>query len=191
MTKSVVALVGISGVGKSTLLRAAAETIQFQHLQASALIKAAKEKQTAETVVTDDLRTADITDNQALLVQGFSDARDPSKTLIVLDGHTVIDTPNGLVTIEPKVFEALGVTQFIFIADEVATIALRRANDQTRNRPQRSASELSHHQEQALLAAFNAAIAIGVPLYIFTTTKFEEIRGVLAHAAATSPTEHT
>jgi ABC-type dipeptide/oligopeptide/nickel transport system ATPase component len=103
MTKSVVALVGISGVGKSTLLRAAAETIQFQHLQASALIKAAKEKQTAETVVTDDLRTADITDNQALLVQGFSDARDPSKTLIVLDGHTVIDTPNGLVTIEPRI----------------------------------------------------------------------------------------
>jgi adenylate kinase len=191
MTQSIIALVGISGVGKSTLLRAAAETVRFQHLQASALIKAAKEKQTTEAVVTDELRTADITDNQALLVQGFRDARDPSKNLIVLDGHTVIDTPNGLITIEPKVFEALGVTQFIFIADETTAIALRRANDHTRNRPQRSASELCHHQEQALLAALNAAIAIDVPLYIFTTTKFEEIRSVLAHAAATSPAENT
>jgi adenylate kinase len=187
MTESVIALVGISGVGKSTLLRAAAETVQFQHLQASALIKAAKENQTAEAVVTDELRTADITDNQALLVQGFRDARDPSKNLIVLDGHTVIDTPNGLITIEPEVFEALGVTQFIFIADDPEAIHTRRVNDSSRNRPNRSARELALHQEHALLAAFNAALSLAVPLHLYTPRKLDCLFGILAQAAKPQP----
>jgi adenylate kinase len=183
MTQSIIALVGISGVGKSTLLRAAAETVRFQHLQASALIKAAKEKQTTEAVVTDELRTADITDNQALLVKGFNQARAPDSHLIILDGHTVIDTPNGLTTIEPSVFAALGVTEFIFIADDPEAIHTRRVNDSSRNRPNRSARELALHQEHALLAACNAALSLAVPLHLYTPRKLDGLFGILAQAA--------
>jgi adenylate kinase len=183
MRQSVVALVGISGVGKSTLLRAAAKYVSFQHLQASALIKEAKERQSAAAVATDELRTADITDNQALLVKGFTNARDPAAQLVVLDGHTVIDTPTGLITIEPGVFAALGVTQFVFVADDPQAIFARRANDQTRQRPQRTPVELAHHQEQAMLAAFKVALSLEVPLHMFTPAQFEGVRDILAKAA--------
>ncbi|MBS0234844.1 MAG: AAA family ATPase [Proteobacteria bacterium] len=183
MTQSVIALVGISGVGKSTLLRSAAESVRFQHLQASALIKEAKELQSSSRVVTDDLRTADITDNQVLLVKGFGNARDPSQALLILDGHTIIDTPSGLITIEPSVFAAVGVTEFIFVADEPKTILSRRANDTSRNRPERSAIELAHHQEQAVLAAFTAALNLRVPLHMLTPNQLDALLVIFAQAA--------
>ena len=44
MTQPVVALLGLSGVGKSTILRKLAAHIAFQHLQASAIIKAAQKR---------------------------------------------------------------------------------------------------------------------------------------------------
>lgn len=183
MKQSVIALVGISGVGKSTLLRTAAAFVPFQHLQASALIKEAKELLSSDAVVTDDLRTADITHNQALLVKGFSNARNPAERLIVLDGHTVIDTPAGLITIEPSVFSALGVTEFIFVADDPKSILSRRANDQSRNRPERSVLELAHHQEQAVLTAFAAALKLRTPLHILTPCQLDALLEILAQEA--------
>ncbi|WP_414462428.1 ATP-binding protein [Hyphomicrobium sp. DY-1] len=183
MTQPIIALVGISGVGKSTLLRAAAETLTFQHLQASALIKEAKERRTSAAVASDELRTADIADNQALLVEGFGLARNSGDALVVLDGHTVIDTPLGLITIEPSVFAAVGVTQFIFVADDPNAILSRRTDDQSRNRPQRSALELEQHQEQAVLAAFKAALHLGVPLHMLTPHQREALIEIFAKAA--------
>lgn len=184
MKQSIVALVGISGVGKSTLLKAASDRVQFQHLQASALIKAGKEAITASTIAADDLRRADINDNQALLVHGFNNARSPDAPLIVLDGHTVIDTPSGLVRIEPRVFAALGVTQFIFLADDPAAISIRRENDQSRTRPKRSPQELDDHQTQALLNTFAAARHLGVPLMVFTINQVDAVRSALEFAAS-------
>lgn len=183
MRQSVIAVVGISGVGKSTMLRTAVASIPFQHLQASALIKEAKELQSSGTVATDDLRTKDITDNQALLIKGFSNRRDPVAALIVIDGHTIIDAPSGLIIIEPSVFAAMGVTEFIFIADDPMAILSRRANDKSRNRPERSTIELAHHQEQAVLAAFSAALNLAVPLHIFTSGQIEALREIIAQAA--------
>lgn len=185
MKQSIVALVGISGVGKSTLLKAALDHVPFQHLQASALIKAAKEAITTSPVAADDLRQADINDNQALLVHGFGSARSPDEPLIVLDGHTVIDTPSGLVGIEPRVFAELGVTRFIFLADDPAAISLRREKDQSRSRPRRSTEELEEHQMQALLNAFVAARHLDVPLLVFTVSQVDGLCAALEAAAST------
>lgn len=183
MRQCVVALIGISGVGKSTLLRAVSSRVQFQHLQASALIKEAREALSTDPVAADDLRRADINDNQALLVQGFKNARSPDALLIVLDGHTVIDTPNGLVHIEPEVFMRLGVTQFIFLADDPQAINLRRHHDQGRNRPPRSPEELDKHQTHALLNAFTAARHLNVPLMVFTLPQADAVCDALQSVA--------
>jgi adenylate kinase len=179
MKQSVVALVGISGVGKSTLLNAASDRVQFQHLQASALIKEAREAITRGSIAADDLRQADINDNQTLLIHGFDKARSADMPLIVLDGHTVIDTPSGLVRIEPQVFAALGVTQFILLTDDAHAISSRRNNDQYRKRPKRSPQELDDHQTQALLNAFTAARELNVPLTVFTNTQLDGICAAL------------
>lgn len=179
MKQAIVAFVGISGVGKSTLLKAASNRLSFQHLQASSLIKDAREAITTSPIAADDLRRASINDNQALLIDGFNNARSPEEPLIVLDGHTVIDTPSGLVRIEPRVFAALGVTQFILLVDDAQAISSRRDSDQSRNRPKRSPQELEEHQTQALLNAFAAARELNVPLTVFTNTQIDAICAAL------------
>lgn len=184
MKQSIVALVGISGVGKSTLLKSVSDMVQFQHLQASALIKEAREAVTASSVATDDLRQTNISDNQALLLRGFQNRRSADAPLIVLDGHTVIDTPSGLVRIDPPVFEALGVTHFIFLADIPESICLRRRKDDARKRPERSPEELDDHQSQALLGAFAAALHLGTPLMVFTSGQVDAVRSALRSIAS-------
>lgn len=184
MKQSVVALVGVSGVGKSTLLKAASDLVQFQHLQASALIKEAKEAGTSGAAATDDLRQAEINESQALLIRCFENARNHGVPLIVLDGHTVIDTPSGLVRIEPRVFAALGITLFIFLADDPVAICKRREKDQSRSRPQRSPDELEEHQMQALLSAFAAARHVNVPLMVFSVAQIQGVRVALEAASS-------
>jgi adenylate kinase len=60
MTSHVVAVTGISGVGKSTLLRAMQSKIGFQHLNASSLIQQVREQLDRGTIALDDLRNANI-----------------------------------------------------------------------------------------------------------------------------------
>ncbi|WP_133675856.1 ATP-binding protein [Aquamicrobium defluvii] len=163
--RRVVALVGLSGVGKSTLLEDARRRLVFEHLRASDLIKEERKQRQGKPAAHDLLREGNIDDNQALLVSGFK-RHAPEKGLIVLDGHTIIDTPNGLVEILPSVFSAIDVSRFVVLVDDVEKIAIRRASDNRRSRPSRSPEELAEHQEQSVLAAYRAALALRVPLFI-------------------------
>jgi adenylate kinase len=183
MTQAVVALLGLSGVGKSTLLHALASDVTFQHLQASAVIKAARDTQALSSLSVDELRRANIDDNQALLIAGFAAARDPSASLIVLDGHSVIDAPQGLVRIPPGVFAQLGIQLVIFLADDAGAIAARRQQDPSRQRPNRTTEELEQHQADALASAFLAARHLNTPLMVFSPSHIEDVRRVLTHAA--------
>lgn len=171
MKPFIVAIVGLSGVGKSTLLKGIVEQVPFQHLQASALIKQAREELSKASISTDQLRQANIDDNQALLIQGFAHAIDQTARVVVLDGHTIIDTPTGLVRIEPDVFRQIDVQQFVFLAAPPATIHSRRSSDASRKRPVRTEEELREHQHQALLSAFESAQALDVPLTVVTPDK--------------------
>ena len=89
-SRTVVAVVGLSGVGKSTLLKNARRRVSFEYLQASNLIKAEQQARLDELVAHDLLREKNIHDNQALLISGFI-RNAPKEGLVVLDGHTVID----------------------------------------------------------------------------------------------------
>lgn len=171
MKPPIIAIVGLSGVGKSTLLKGIAARVPIQHLQASALIKQAREELSKVSVSADQLRHANIADNQALLIQGFKRAMDPTAHVVVLDGHTIIDTPSGLVRIEPDVFSQVGVQQFVFLAAPPALIYARRAGDATRTRPARTEEELREHQHQALLSAFESAQHLDVPLTVITANQ--------------------
>lgn len=178
--RKVVALVGLSGVGKSTLLGQARNVITFQHLQASELIKAERRHQQEARLAHDDLRATNINENQSLLVSGFVRLA-PKSGLIVVDGHTVIDTPTGLVEIPPSVFAAMDVSGFIAVVDDIANIASKRALDKTRSRPNRSHEDLSEHQRRSILAAYEAALALSVPLSVvplngrFDITKYLQL----------------
>lgn len=99
--------------------------------------------------------------------------------MIVLDGHTIIDTPDRLVEISPSVFSAIDVSRFIVLVDDVEKIALRRLSDSRRTRPVRSQEELVEHQERSVLAAYRAALALSVPLFVVPLNKRPDIAMLL------------
>ncbi|UWM78394.1 AAA family ATPase (plasmid) [Rhizobium sp. WSM4643] len=170
--RKVVALAGLSGIDTS---RRCAPKTGFEHLRASDLIKSERQERQGKPVAHDLLREGNIDDNQALLLSGFM-RHAPKEGLIVLDGHTIIDTPDGLAEISPSIFSAIGVTRFVVLVDDVEKIALRRLSDTRRTRPFRSSEELvAEHQERSVLAAYRAALALRVPLLIVSLNEHSDI----------------
>lgn len=174
--RRVIAVVGISGVGKSTAIARARTAVVFEHLQASVLIKTERDRQ--GEVRHDSLREHDINDNQALLLSGFR-LTAPDSGLVVLDGHTVIDTPDGLVEIASEVFGLIGVSRFVALTDAPEKILQRRLADSERKRPERSVDELHAHQERSILVAHRAALALRIPLVVLAGESVDEITKVL------------
>ena len=173
-SRKVIVLAGLSGIGKSTLLDNARRTLVFEHLKASDLIKAERQERQGMPVAHDLLREGNIDENQALLISGFT-RRAPEEGLIVLDGHTIIDTPDGLVEISPSVFSAINVSRFVVLVDDVEKIVSRRLSDTRRTRPVRSLEELAKHQERSLLAAYRAALSLIVPLFVVPLNEHPDI----------------
>ena len=163
-----IAILGLSGVGKTTLIASLKKAKAFQYLSASTLIARQKEQYVEDEVLKDELRLDDIVKNQADLIAGFWRCRDRNEPLAVLDAHNVIDTPNGLIAIEPDVFKSLQVSRFIFLKDAPGAILERRKSDNTRKRPAPSSEEIKMHQSFALQSAIEAARTIAVPIDILT-----------------------
>lgn len=159
MTQQIIALLGISGVGKTTFLRLAQRTLPFQHLTAGSLINRAREAATDR----DALRLQSVDLNQLLLLEGMALAIDPAFELVVLDGHAVVDGVTGLVSVGFEVFAKLGVCGIAHLEALPGRIKQNRESDGSRQRPLYEASELLRHQEASALEAQRIADHIGVP----------------------------
>lgn len=160
----VVAVVGISGVGKSTCIRRWAERFPLMHVQASALIKAEQAARNQEVHSSEDLRLGPVLDNQALLLSAFRRTTEGYRGLVIFDGHTLIDGVNGPTPIPASVFQDLGCERIIFVHDTASAIAERRIKDRQRIRPQLSVEELNSHQDLALATAKEIADELGIEL---------------------------
>jgi adenylate kinase len=123
----------------------------------------------------ESLRSEDIEENQRLLVVGFKHAKDPAASHVILDGHTVIETPTGLTTIDPEIFEALGIEDMIFLASPPTKIFERRAGDANRQRPPVTLEAVRDFQEAALLAAFKTCLQLQIPLVVIDPTHIERL----------------
>lgn len=146
----VVAVFGLSGVGKSWLISRFVRQHAFVHVQASQLLRDAKSASTGVDVTSEELRTGTVLDNQALLIRAFRARCAAETTPIIFDGHCVIDSSDELIEIPVSVIGALRPSGLIFIADDPKLIVARRSADQTRERPSRTTDELTSHQHRAL-----------------------------------------
>lgn len=161
------ALVGISGVGKTTFLKGLSEVVDFQHLSAGSLIAEARKKGDEER---DGLRANNIDENQELLVSGFFLKIDPSAGRIILDGHMIIHTQTGIEIIDPSVFEKMSIRGLIHLSAPPEQIERNRLNDATRQRPNLSIKELSDHQGLSLSTSKGASEYLRIPFLEVATT---------------------
>jgi adenylate kinase len=165
VTQKVVALVSLSGVGKTSALVTLTAKRPFQHLSASRLIREGRELSALSTTA-DTLHNANIDENQRLLIAGFKRAIDLAASFVVLDGHTVVETPSGLVPIGADVFGALAITDMIFLSAAPSEILQRRALDISRNRPPADMEQIEIYQERAMLEAFRVCCHLKIPLSV-------------------------
>ncbi|MEF3132211.1 AAA family ATPase [Rhizobium sp. 268] len=177
MTQRVIAFVGISGVGKSTFLRAAAKLITFQHLVAGSLIGTARETEHEH----DRLRLQNIDQNQQLLVKGFHLKKDAGSRLVVLDGHAIIDGAEGVQTVSEQVFASVGTDAIVHLAADPRQILANRKGDRSRDRPTLSVNELAAHQARSLAAAIDIGRSLSIPFRLFSHM---DVSGFCAFAAS-------
>jgi adenylate kinase len=187
MMPPVVAVAGLSGVGKSTVLTRLKGAVPMQVLQASALIKEARTSAEGRSLTLDALRAVDLDENQQLLIEGFGRQVDKTAPLVVLDCHTVIEGPGALVRIDPRVFGLMKVKAVVFLEDKPEEIVRRRKNDITRQRP--PTNHLGLVQIEAIRQACAIAATLNIPLFVHRPTGddgpiTERLRSYLAPGSA-------
>lgn len=160
---TVVAVVGLSGVGKSTLLSEMSKRHAFLHLQASQLIKSEQQKREDTPLTSEQLRLGPVLDNQDLLVSGLERAVQGYSGLVVFDGHVLIDTDLAIIEIPSSIFARIGCRHLIVLTDSPDRLGRRRVSDALRSRPPRSAAMLRQHQVRMVEIAETIAGDLGIP----------------------------
>jgi len=180
MTHKIIAVVGVSGVGKSTLLKKLQSKFSFQHLQASDVIRQQKQYKKNQSLSAEALRQSNIDENQSFLISGFEHLRDPNAQIVVLDGHVVIDSPTGLVDIDSAVFKSMGVTHLVCLVEDPHEILRRRKSDIARARPERSLNYIEQYQVHAQGVGFKISLSLGIPFTVLSTGCLEWMDHILS-----------
>ena len=84
---------------------------------------------------------------------------------IIFDGHSVIDTGDGLVKIPEDIIEALKPTALIFVESQPVNIKARREADTSRKRPLLSSEAINTQQSSAYEQVLHYANKLNIPIY--------------------------
>lgn len=169
-----IAIVGLSGVGKTTLISQFLEDHQHPALHVSAG-RLLREYRRAQDV--DELRVLSreqIESNQIALVKAFKDFRNSNPARdILFDGHCIIDNDVGLVRVPLEVFTEISPDSFVFVKAHPNRILERRAGDVSRARPQRTQSDIDEQQRLAEELVVSYSHSLGIP-YLAVNTDMRE-----------------
>lgn len=186
---NITAVVGVSGVGKSSAIDRIKTRVPLLHIQASGLLKKAFAKR-GLAPSSEDLRFGAVTSNQALLIEEFeaelSEVTDVSKP-VVLDCHVVIEGSGEVVNIGADVFRGLRVSRFIFLEDTPGELAARRRRDQSRLRNELSLAELKELQDLSRARAQTIAHELGVPFFKSSSQDSIRLAYLISGAADETP----
>jgi len=175
-----IALLGISGVGKSTFLNVLGEKVAFKHAQASSLIKDKIRREASEGATSKELRLGNTNDNQRLLVSAYRRLIAATEDRVILDAHAIIDKDTHVDKVEIDVFRQLGFDLLIVLVAEPKAIVQRRSEDNRRTRPQLQASEISKHQNLSNDHAISIASKLGIPCVIVSSEQVEFVAMLLS-----------
>lgn len=164
----VVAVVGLSGVGKTRVLKELSEKIPFLHLQASQIIKNEQVRRHGSPSTSEQLRSGQIIDNQRLLISGFEYQTANCDSLVVFDGHVVIDAGSSIIEIPSSIFKALKCESLVVLTDDPSDLVRRRLADRTRVRPLRSRLQIERQQTRMIEVAQRIACELSIPCCVLS-----------------------
>lgn len=155
-----IALMGISGAGKSSLLKSLPLRRSYHVVTASELIKRQITSRSSLSASPEQMRLSVTDDMQALLIEALKIERQTAKSPIILDCHAVIDKGDHLDPVPITVFEKVGVARVIHLVVSPSDIWSRRRGDNSRTRPEISIEQLADHQNRSVAHARAISMAI-------------------------------
>ena len=160
----VIVVTGIPGVGKTTVMKQAAEGIDIKFVTfGSVMIDIAKEMGLVKD--RDEMRKLTLEQQKDLQIR--SAEKVASMGDVILDTHCTVKTPKGYMPGLPEwVLKKLKPTAIVVVEADPDEIFNRRAKDATRNRDPDSEEEIAEHQQINRAAAMSYATLTGATVKI-------------------------
>jgi adenylate kinase len=160
----VIVVTGIPGVGKTTVMKQAAEGIDIKFVTfGSVMIDIAKEMGLVKD--RDEMRKLTLDQQKDLQIR--SAEKVASMGDVILDTHCTVKTPKGYMPGLPEwVLKKLKPTAIVVVEADPDEIFNRRAKDSTRNRDPDSEEEIAEHQQINRSAAMSYATLTGATVKI-------------------------
>ena len=166
-----VVIVGIPGVGKSSVVNKIVETLEKSGrspkvvnygsvmMEQAALIFGVKSR--------DEMRKLPVEDQRTLQVHAADYISKIESGYLIVDTHLFISTPEGFWPGIPlDVLRALKPTHLILVSASMQEIENRRLNDPSRNRDKLSREQLSQELDVAKTLLFASSLVCGCPAMI-------------------------
>jgi len=171
-------IVGVHGVGKSSMCESFTKKYSANHKTASQLISEAK----IDALSKDTKAVKDIAGNQELLIAAVSKIRASGENLL-LDGHCVLINDENILTALPtKVFSDLSISAIIAVHDMPELI---QARTMKRDGKSMSTNIINEFQVLELTRAEEISKELGIPfakIQSFNQVEFESILNEFLHS---------
>ena len=161
---SVIVVTGIPGVGKTTVMKKAAEGMDIQFVTfGSVMIDIAQEQGLVKD--RDDMRKLTLQQQKKLQIQ--SAEKVASMANVILDTHCTVKTPQGYMPGLPEwVLEKLKPSAIVVVEADAQEIYNRRQRDTSRNRDPDTVDQIAEHQFVNRAAAMAYATLTGATVKI-------------------------
>lgn len=168
-----IGIFGLSGSGKTTLTsRLARLDKRFVVVSASSLIK-----DRGGMIQYDELGRNRVSSNQNVLVDAYREFKIIHQDTII-ELHSVIESEEGVIEIEPKILRGLELDLAFFLKLEPSLLSERRRLDLKKKRRVADALELGRLQDQAIEIC---QFALGEKLRVVNgETAFDEVKATLS-----------
>ncbi len=190
-SRNTVMVMGIPGVGKTTVINSAMELVKEKHGEDVLLLNFGTEMfevaSAQGTIKTrDELRKLPTaTQREIQRKAGESIAQKAKSVRVIVDTHTLIQTNNGyLIGLPEWVVRAIQPKTVVLVEADPENIASRRSSDETRTRDVQIVDEVKTHQEMCRAAAVAVGTITGATVRIIKNRegKVEEAAEALASA---------
>jgi len=160
----VIVVTGIPGVGKTTVMKKAAEGMDIKFVTfGTVMVNIAMESGLVKD--RDEMRKLTLEQQKNLQIK--SAEKVASMGTVILDTHCTVKTPKGYMPGLPEwVVKKINPTAIVVVEADPEEIFNRRANDATRNRDPDSKEEIHEHQQINRAAAMAYAALSGATVKI-------------------------